>query len=190
MTTQYYTASSIDGFIATEDDSLDWLFPLADINDTSYPAFISEVGAIAMGSSTYEWLLRHAVKLGTVEEAAWPYSQPVWVFSSRNLDAPAGADIRFVQGDIPPVHAQMEEVAKPKNIWVMGGGDLAGQFFDANLLDEVIVQIGSVSLGHGKSVFPRRVLSPGFQLVSVNRVNDGMAELHYRIGKANQAGAA
>ena len=190
MTTQYYTASSIDGFIATEDDSLDWLFPLADLSKTSYPAFISEVGAIAMGSSTYEWLLRHAVKLGTVEEGAWPYSQPVWVFSSRNLDAPPGEDIRFVQGDIRPVHAQMKEVANAKNIWIMGGGDLAGQFFDADLLDEVIVQIGSVSLGHGKSVFPRRVLSPAFQLVSVNRVNDGMAELRYRIGKANQAGAA
>ena len=48
MKTQYYTASSLDGFIATEDDSLDWLFPLGDINETSYPAFIAEVGALAM----------------------------------------------------------------------------------------------------------------------------------------------
>jgi dihydrofolate reductase len=189
MTTQYYTASSIDGFIATEDDSLDWLFPLADLNETSYPAFISEVGAIAMGSSTYAWLLRHAVKLGTGEEGAWPYSQPVWVFSSRSLDAPAGEDIRFVQGDIRPVHARMKEVADGRNIWIMGGGDLAGQFLDADLLDEVIIQIGSVSLGRGKSVLPRRVLGPAFQLVSVNRINDGMAELRYRIGKANQTGA-
>lgn len=55
MTTQYYTATSLDGFIATEDDSLDWLFPLGDLNDTSYPDFIAEVGALAMGSATYEW---------------------------------------------------------------------------------------------------------------------------------------
>ncbi|MFC5435977.1 dihydrofolate reductase family protein [Rhodanobacter umsongensis] len=190
MTTQYYTASSIDGFMATEDDSLDWLFPLADLEKTSYPAFISQIGAIAMGSSTYEWLLRHAVKPGSVDEGAWPYSQPTWVFSSRKLDAPAGADIRFVQGDIRPVHTQMKEAAGTRNIWVMGGGDLAGQFFDAGLLDEVIVQIGSVSLGHGKSVFPRRVFSPAFQLVSVNRVNEGMAELRYKIDKAVQTGAA
>jgi dihydrofolate reductase len=190
MTTQYYTASSIDGFIATEDDSLDWLFPLADPEKTSYPAFISEVGAIAMGSSTYEWLLRHAVKLGAVDEGVWPYSQPTWIFSSRKLDAPAGTDIRFVQGDIRPVHVQMKEAANTKNIWVMGGGDLAGQFFDAGLLDEIIVQIGSVSLGRGKSVFPRRVFSPALQLVSANRVNEGMAELRYKIGKASQAGAA
>lgn len=187
MTTQYYTASSIDGFIATEDDSLDWLFPLADLEKTSYPTFISEVGAIAMGSSTYEWMLKHAVKLGTVDEGPWPYSQPVWIFSSRKHDAPPGSDIRFVQGDIRAVHAQMKEAASTKNIWVMGGGDLAGQFFDAGLLDEIIVQIGSVSLGHGKSVFPRRVFSPVLQLVSVNRVNQGMAELRYKIDKASAA---
>ena len=189
MATQYYTASSIDGFIATEDDSLDWLFPLAGLEETSYPTFISQVGAIAMGSSTYEWLLRHAVKLGAVDEGAWPYSQPVWIFSRRDLDAPVGADIRFVQGDVRPVHAQMEEVANTRNIWVMGGGDLAGQFFDAGLLDELIVQIGSVSLGHGKSVFPRRVFGPAFQLVSVNRINEGMAELRYKVVKAREAGA-
>ena len=53
MATQYYTASSLDGFIATEDDSLDWLFQLGDVNDTSYPGFIAQVGALAMGSSTY-----------------------------------------------------------------------------------------------------------------------------------------
>jgi dihydrofolate reductase len=189
MTTQYYTASSIDGFISTEDDSLDWLFPLADIEKTSYPAFIAEVGAIAMGSSTYEWLLRHAVKPGAADESAWPYSQPVWVFSSRKLGVPTGADIRFVQGDIQPAHDQMKEAAATKNIWVMGGGDLAGQFFDAGLLDEIIVQIGSVSLGRGKSVFPRRVFSPALQLVSVNRINEGMAELRYKVDKAGHAGA-
>ena len=190
MKTQYYTASSLDGFIATEDHSLEWLFPLADLETTSYPTFISEVGAIAMGSSTYEWLLRHVVKLGAADEGVWPYSQPAWIFSSRKLDAPAGADIRFVQGDIRPVHAQMKEVADTKNIWVMGGGDLAGQFFDTGFLDELIVQIGSVTLGHGKPVFPRRVFSPALRLMSVHRFNEGMAELRYEIGKTSQTTGA
>jgi len=63
--TQYYTATSLDGFIATEDDSLEWLFTLGDVNDTSYPAFIEQVGALAMGSATYEWMLRNADKVGT-----------------------------------------------------------------------------------------------------------------------------
>lgn len=72
MKTQYYTATSLDGFIATEDDSLEWLFPLDDINDTSYPDFIKGVGALAMGSSTYEWMLRHARKVADETGSAWP----------------------------------------------------------------------------------------------------------------------
>jgi dihydrofolate reductase len=59
--TQYYTAASLDGFIATTDDSLEWLFPLGDVEATSYPAFIRDVGALAMGSVTYEWMLKHLV---------------------------------------------------------------------------------------------------------------------------------
>ena len=52
MKTVYYTASSLDGFIADPNHSLDWLFPLVEISDTSYPAFIRDVGALAMGSHT------------------------------------------------------------------------------------------------------------------------------------------
>lgn len=59
MKTQYYTATSLDGFITTEDDSLDWLFPLGDLNETGYLTFIEAVGALTMGSVTYEWILRH-----------------------------------------------------------------------------------------------------------------------------------
>ena len=111
MKTQYYTASSLDGFIATEDHSLEWLFPLGDINDTSYPGFIKDVGALAMGSSTYEWMLRHVVKPGTGNGEPWPYAQPTWVFSSRRLEPVPGADIRFVRGDVRPVHDQMKQAA-------------------------------------------------------------------------------
>ena len=179
MKTQYYTATSLDGFIATEDDSLDWLFPLGDINDTSYPAFIQEVGALAMGSSTYEWMLRHADKVSAETGLAWPYTQPAWIFSSRKLPAIAGADLRFVQGDVRPVHAQMREAAGAKNLWIVGGGDLAGQFHDAGLLDELIVQVGSVTLGKGKPLFPRRVTSPPLRLLSVRQIGSGFAELRY-----------
>jgi dihydrofolate reductase len=181
MKTQYYTSSSLDGFIATEDDSLDWLFPLGDVNDTSYPLFIAEVGAIAMGSATYEWMLRHALTVKDQMGMAWPYAQPTWVFSSRTLSPVPGADLRFVSGDVRPVHEQMRSAAGGRNIWVVGGGDLAGQFFDAGLLDEVIVQVGSVTLGQGKPLFPRRVTSPPLRLVSAKAVGSGFAELRYEV---------
>ena len=190
MKTQYYTATSLDGYIATEDDSLDWLFPLGDVNDTSYPGFIADVGALAMGSATYEWMLRHA---STVEEHAgnpWPYAQPTWVFTSRHLPSVHGARIHFVQGDVRRVHADMAAAAAGRNVWIVGGGDLAGQFFDAGLLDELIVQVASVTLGRGKPLFPRRLTSPPLRLQSVRQVGTGFAELRYEVPRGAQSPAA
>lgn len=181
MRTQYYTASSLDGFIATADDSLEWLFPLGDVNETSYPQFIQEVGALAMGSATYEWMLRHVVKAGTASPTAWPYVQPTWVFSTRQLPPVDGADIRFVRGDVRPVHAAMCTAARGKNVWIVGGGELVGQFHDAALLDDIIVQVGSVTLGSGKPLLPRAITTPPLTLVSVQRVGDGFAELRYEV---------
>lgn len=181
MKTQYYTATSLDGFIATEDDSLDWLFPLGELGDTSYGAFIAEVGALAMGRTTYEWMLRHADHVAESTGAPWPYVQPAWIFSHRALPAIPGADIRFVQGDVRPVHAAMRAAAGERNVWIVGGGDLAGQFHDAGLLDEILVQVGSVTLGRGRPLFPRRLTSPPLRLVGVRQVGSGFAELRYEV---------
>jgi dihydrofolate reductase len=183
MKTQYFTATSLDGFIATEDDSLEWLFSLGELNASSYPAFIAEVGALAMGSTTYEWMLRNADAVVAETGSPWPYTQPAWIFSSRTLPRIEGANLHFVRGDVRQAHAEMRAAATSKNIWIVGGGDLAGQFYDAGLLDELIVQLGSVTLGKGKPLFPRRVLSPVLQLVSVRQMAGSMAELHYEVRK-------
>lgn len=183
MKTQFYTATSLDGFIATEDDSLEWLFTLGDVNETSYPTFIAEIGALAMGSSTYEWMLRNSDKVIAEVGSAWPYTQPTWVFSHRTLPTVSGANIQFTKGDVRPVHEAMRLAAGNKNIWVVGGGDLAGQFHDAGLLDEIIVQIGSVTLGKGKPLFPRRLTNPPMRLQSARQIGTGFAELTYEIVK-------
>ncbi len=181
MLTQYYTATSLDGFIATEDDSLEWLFPLGAIEDTGYPDFIARVGALAMGSATYEWMLRHVIKPESETPGPWPYHQPTWVFSTRQLPTVPGADIRFVSGDVRPVFEGMRSAAGSANLWLVGGGDLVGQFHDAGLLDEIILQVGSVTLGTGKPLLPRRITSPAMTLVAARRIGDGFAELRYRI---------
>jgi len=177
--TQYYTASSLDGFIAGPGDSLEWLFPLGDVEETSYPSFIKEVGALAMGSATYEWMLRNV--LSGPKAQPWPYQQPTWVFSSRKLPGVPGVDIRFARGDVRPVHRAMADAAAGKNIWLVGGGDLVGQFYDQGLLDEIFVQIGSVTLGAGKPLLPRSIIQPPLRLVSVRQVGSGFAELHYEV---------
>ncbi|MFM2118882.1 MAG: hypothetical protein RL722_350 [Pseudomonadota bacterium] len=184
--TQYYTATSLDGYIATEDHSIDWLHTLGDIAETSYPAFIAEVGALAMGSHTYEWMLGHAEEVQATVGSPWPYRQPTWVFSSRGkLPVIPGADLRFVQGDVRPVHAAMAAAAGPgRNVWVVGGGDLAGQFADAGLLDELILQIGSVTLGSGRPLLPRRYTHPPLKLISARTMGEGFAELRYEFVRA------
>lgn len=188
MKTQYYTATSLDGFIAAPGDSLEWLFQLGDIEETSYPAFIREVGALAMGSATYEWMLRHVVGPGADRPQPWPYEQPTWVFTTRTLPALPGVDIRFARGDVRPVHDEMAKAASGKNIWLVGGGDLVGQFHDHRLLDELFVQIGSVTLGAGKPLLPRAIVTPPLRLVSVRQIGSGFAELHYEVQRAGSTG--
>lgn len=181
MKTQYYTATSLDGFLATEEGSVEWLNALGDPAESSYSAFIAEVGALAMGAKTYEWILSHTTEVVEMVGSRWPYSQPTWVFSSRELPLLEGADVRLVRGDVRPVHSAMREAAGEKNIWVVGGGELAGQFWDAGLLDEIIVQVGSVTLGRGKRLFPREVIDPPLRLISAKPMGTGFVELRYAV---------
>lgn len=172
-----------DGFIATEDDSLEWLFALGDPSESSYPEFIAGVGALAMGSATYEWMLRHSVKVEAETGSPWPYSQPTWVFTKRELPVIRNADIRFFAGEVRKAHEEMRAAAEKKNLWIVGGGDLAGQFYDAGLLDEIIVQIGSVTLGKGKPLLPRRILSPTLRLAAIRQMSERMVELRFEVRK-------
>ncbi len=157
--TQYYTATTLDGYIADPDNSLEWLFHRAREDDgpLSYERFIADVGAIVMGSTTYEWILDHEFAGKDPSEWRWPYDVPSWVFTHRQLPVVPGAQIEFASGDVGPVHADMVAAAGGRNVWVVGGGDLAGQFADAGLLDEVLVTIAPVTLGAGAPLLSRHV---------------------------------
>lgn len=163
MATQFYTGCSLDGFIADPDNSLSWLVT-RDIDPDGpmhYDRFIEDVGALAMGATTYQWVLDN-------DPGNWAYSQPSWVFTHRTFPEPVG-DIRFTSADVATVHAEMTEAAGGKHLWVVGGGDLAGQFHDAGLLDEVWVQFAPVTLGAGAPFLPRRI---ELELLEVARNRD------------------
>jgi dihydrofolate reductase len=184
MKTQYYTAASLDGYIADQHHSLDWLYQFGDDAGSDYPEFIADVGALAMGASTYEWLLANEIRPGTDQAHPWPYAQPTWVFTTRDLPRIPDADIRFVRGDVRPVHAAMVEAAAGKNVWLTGGGELVGQFHDHGLLDEVIVTIASVTLGGGAPLLPRRIASPPLRLVSARTYGTAFAQLTYAVQRS------
>lgn len=183
MKTQYYTATSINGYIADENNSLNWLFQFGEIDSMKdeYPNFIKDVGAITMGSTTYEWLVDHENLLENPEK--WPYKMPSRIFSSRRLPAVKGADIRFVQGDVTPVYNEMAKAAGGKNLWVVGGGDLAGQFYDQGLLDEIILTVAPVMLNSGSPLLPRTIDTPPLKLADVQQHGDVFAVLIYEVQK-------
>jgi len=174
--TQYFTAASLDGFIADSGNSLDWLFlaeATANAESASgdlYQDFYAQVGALAMGATTYGWLLGHEKLLDN--PGRWPYSGlRCWVFSHRQLPAVPDADICFVSGDVRAVHEQMQAAAGGRNIWLVGGGHLVGQFADHGLLDEMIISIAPATLGSGAPLLPRRLL-PG-ELTLTSCADDG-----------------
>ncbi|WP_240044297.1 dihydrofolate reductase family protein, partial [Nocardioides albidus] len=111
------------------------------------------MGALVMGSTTYEWVLAHLEESGE----AWFYTQPTWVMTSRELPSLDGADVRFARGEVTSVYDELRAAAGERDVWVVGGGDLAGQFADAGLLDEVVVSIAPVVLGAGRPLLPRRL---------------------------------
>jgi dihydrofolate reductase len=178
--TQYYLAQTLDGYLAETDGGLDWLLHFeggsevdaSEATDGGYDQFLAGVGALAMGSATYEFILAH-------ERERWPYEgRPSWVFTSRTLPVPDGADVRFASGPVRPVHEEMRTVAGERNVWIVGGGDVAMQFADEDLLDELHVTIVPVVLGEGIPTFPRR-LRQRLRLTGTHSFRNGMVELRY-----------
>lgn len=152
--TVFCTATTLDGYLADEEDSLAWLFAQRSGPEVTsgYEDFIAGVGALLMGRTTYEWVL---AELG--EGASWPYAQPTFVATHAEPPIPDGADVHLVQGEAREIHARVAAAAEGKDVWVLGGGDLAGQLADAGLLDELRLSIAAATLGAGRPLLPRRL---------------------------------
>jgi dihydrofolate reductase len=192
-TTVYYCASSLDGYIAGTDDSLDWLTgyqgsfegegaeadPMSE--GGAYEDFYAGVRALVMGSATYEWMLDHLDLAGGGE---WPYrGKPVWVLSSRELRPPEGegVDVRVVDASVGELYGEMAAAAGDGALWVVGGGGVASQLADEGHLDEVHVTVVPVVLGTGKPLFERPLPSGSMRLTGTRTFRNGMVELRYAV---------
>ncbi len=177
----YNTATTLDGYIADDVDSLSWLFvvPGADAAESDFGGFMDTIGALIMGSTTYEWLLRHEDMVAHPEK--WPYGDRLAVvLSSRDLPAIPTARLRFHSGAITEIWDALRAAAGERDVWVVGGGDVVGQFADAGLLDEVRVSVAPVTLGSGRPLLPRRLESDRLRLESVRQAGQ-FAELVYSV---------
>jgi dihydrofolate reductase len=185
--TVYYCATSLDGFIATEDDDIDWLTGYRGSfsgegarpgKGGGYERFYEGVGALVSGSTTYEWVLEH------IGEGEWPYEgKPCWVLSSRDLPKPAGAedDVRIVDAAVTDLIDELRAAAGDRALWIVGGGPVASQFAEAGLLDEVSLTVVPVVLGSGKPLFHRPLPGGPMQLVEAHPYDTGMVGLRYTL---------
>ena len=149
---RFYTATSLDGFLADEHDSLDWLLsqPTGEEGILPYDRFIGEVGAIVTGRTTYDWVLEND---GAVE-GAWVFTQPTFLFTRRAVEQREG--VTAVSGPPAEHRAAIEEAASGKDVWIVGGGGLAADFARAGMLDEVFASIAPVTLGAGRPLLGGR----------------------------------
>jgi dihydrofolate reductase len=180
----YNTATTLNGFLADDENSLSWLFVVPGANEAEhdFSRFLSGIGALVMGSTTYEWIIDHENLGGNPEK--WFYKDIVsFVVSSRTLPSIRGADIRFRRGEVEEFWDELNAAAGERDIWLVGGGDLVGQFADAGHLDEVRVSVAPVTLVSGKPLLPRRIESDRLRLDSVQQTGQ-FAELVYAVRAA------
>ena len=151
MVTVYYTASSLDGYIVDEHDSLDWLMSrtIDKAGPFHYETFVSSVGALAMGSATYRWVVEN-------QPGEWMYEQPTWVLTTRPGIVVDGHPVQVFDGDVAELHPKLVAAADGKDVWIVGGGVTAAKFVAAGLVDEMIVSYAPCSLGAGSRVLPLR----------------------------------
>ena len=151
MASVYYTASSLDGYIVDENGSLDWLVSRDIKADGPFAIdpFMETVGALVMGADTYQWIVDN-------HPGDFMYSQPTWVLTHRPGIIAEGHEVQTFDGDVVDLHPTLVSAAGDKNVWVVGGGNVAAQFATAGLIDEMIVSYAPCTLGAGSRVLPMR----------------------------------
>jgi len=182
----YYCASTLDGYIAEADDTIDWLtgydgtYTGAGVEPMSgsYEHFYDGVGSLVMGSASYEFVLEHGRE--------WPYKhKPCWILTSRPLaiSEGEGVDVRLANCPVAEIYEELVAAARPRDVWVVGGGNVASQFADDGLLDELRVHVVPVVLARGKPLFDRPLPGGPMQLTRAVPCDNGMVELRYEIAK-------
>lgn len=167
-----YIAASLDGFIASENDSLDWLFAYdeMDLGEHDYREFIKGIRTVVMGRSTYDFLEQ--------DKSPWAYGdQRVYVVTSRPIDNPKGAlEIRReVDGLIEELRALDDGP-----VWMLGGGQLQMAFLERGALDEIEIYMFPELLGGGSPLFPAAGFRSSPRLIQAKALDRGCVRLHYR----------
>jgi dihydrofolate reductase len=166
-----YIAASLDGYIATKDDSLDWLFKVEGEGDNGYSKFYETVDTILIGRRTYDWVMDK-------EKGNFPYKdKECYVFSSTLTGK--NENVEFINEDIAGFAKKLKEMPG-KNIWIVGGGELLHFFIKERLVDEFIVTVAPALIGRGIPLFKEVDFELELKLKEVKRFNQ-FVELSYEL---------
>lgn len=165
----YDTATTLNGFLADDQDGLEWLFEVPG-GDTPQPdQYPMDATALVMGSHTYEWVMRHEhIEAHPERWRAAFGDKPVFVFTHRELPVVDGADVSLVSGTVTELLPRLRAAAGDGDLWVMGGGELVGQFLDADALDSIRLSVAPAALPSGAPLLPRRLGADRLRLVSAH----------------------
>lgn len=164
-----YIAQSLDGFIADENGGVDWLNNyLRPDEDYGYNHFYQSLGAVIVGSRTYEQSIsfRH-----------WYTDKESYVFTNRRLPVPAGWNPVFCHGDPAPLARELQK--KQKDTWLVGGAAMVTSFLNAGLVDEIILSIIPEIIGKGIPLFQGIERWSKLRLLANRQYKYGVSQLHY-----------
>jgi dihydrofolate reductase len=172
MANRVYIATSLDGYIATSDGGLDWLFeiPNPEGGDYGYSEFIEGIDAIVMGRSTFEKVLTFG---------SWPYELPVFVLSQSLETVPDG-----LEDEVEVLNAGPREVVRTlsergfENLYVDGGKTIQ-RFLEEDLIDELILTRIPVILGSGIPLFGGDVDTLKFEHSKTEVLNGALVKTWY-----------
>ncbi len=172
-TVTVHVVSSLDGFIASKDNSVSWLESSGDtyergVSEESAAELVQAIDCFVLGSRTYE----HALQLG------WPYGDTPAVVTTNRVLPSTRKSVEFYSGDLKRL---VDEILAPRyrNIWVVGGAMLCQSFLRLGLVDEIRLSIAPVLLGDGLRLFAHSATEMRWQLTDVVAYKTGFVELVY-----------
>lgn len=167
----YYVASSVDGFVAPADGSVDWLEQahLAG-EDYGYNAFYESVDALLFGRRTYAQVQSFG---------EWPYPGKPCLVLSRDEQPDEDPAVEFTTAQPEQVLEQLDRDGRT-HIWLVGGANLAGSFLDRNLISDFVITVVPTLLGSGLPLLGQSGAARQLELVSEKCFENGAVQLHYR----------
>jgi len=169
-TVVFYGAISLDGFLSTKNDSLQWLFDTQLDDDYDIQAFENTIDTVVMGNTTY----LETLKLSG-NKNIFPNKEKI-VFSHQYTGAILEG--HYVSGNPENIIKNLQ-THSGKSIWIVGGGAIFTQLLKANLIDEFWIQIAPVVLGTGKRLFEENEYKTRLNLVSTTTIGE-LTQLHLK----------